>query len=787
MISKVRLKNWRSHEDSELHFSGGTNALLGIIGSGKSSVLDAICFCLFGTFPTLQARKLKLDDILTSKPVGKSRAEVEVQFSEDGKNYSVKRVIESGRGTTYSEIKENGKVIESPNTSRVNELVEKILKVNYDLFSKAIYSEQNSLDYFLTIPRGQRMRKIDELLMIDRFEKARAGAVSVVKKLLDRREARQSAIESAGLDESEKLVNNLKGSIESMRKEGAELAGKMEQLAAQRKNVEKEIREVRKVKDALEEMKREEKGIASVVEDTYRSMEEMEKSLKGSDIDASEKRLREVARNLADLEKAFAEEQRNYTKLQNQATKARTEVELVKRDRLDRLEKELEEKIKAEKELKSKKMTPDKIEKKQDEKKKAVEKFVAEMEVARMRVNDAKETIDHLNKIHDKCPLCDSKITEEKKATLINKKKFEIEKLKRRYAKAAESKDINEKELKELEEMAGKLEEMIESVKGIDKLRSEMNNTKNVYSVLEEQARSFEKDLSSVKDEVAKIEKRMLEARGKKDELESEVTMAREYANRKSKIESLLSSRKKLESKIRELEKSVEGKGDEQLEKLWKDLVTEEKEIAGKLASMSEISKEKRARVGELEAKLGGARREIDEVKKLDSLIEQMKVFEKALEATQAQLRREFVASVNYTMNELWPNLYPYRDFTGIQLSIEEGDYVLQLQEAPGRWVNVEGFASGGERSIAALTLRMAFALVLAPQLKWLVLDEPTANMDVKAVEDLATTLGEHIGNFIDQTFLITHDEKLEKAVTGYAYKLERDKANSGATKVVQI
>ncbi|MEM5855644.1 MAG: AAA family ATPase, partial [Candidatus Aenigmatarchaeota archaeon] len=64
MITKVELKNWRSHLDSRLEFSPGTNILLGSIGSGKTSVLDAICFALFGTFPTLQTKKIKLDDVI---------------------------------------------------------------------------------------------------------------------------------------------------------------------------------------------------------------------------------------------------------------------------------------------------------------------------------------------------------------------------------------------------------------------------------------------------------------------------------------------------------------------------------------------------------------------------------------------------------------------------------------------------------------------------------------------------------------------------------------------------
>src|SRR3989304_9326670 len=194
MISKIRLTNWRSHSNSELIFSSGTNALLGNMGAGKTSILDGICFSLFGTCPSLQSKKLKLDDMIMKKPFEKDKAEIESHFQVDSNVYSVKRVIEKGKGTTYSELRENGKLLEAPSTQRVNELVEKILKIDYDLFSKAIYSEQNALDYFLTIPRGQRMKKIDELLMIDKFEKARSNTVTLINRLAERKFARQNII-----------------------------------------------------------------------------------------------------------------------------------------------------------------------------------------------------------------------------------------------------------------------------------------------------------------------------------------------------------------------------------------------------------------------------------------------------------------------------------------------------------------------------------------------------------------------------------------------------------------
>lgn len=85
----------------------------------------------------------------------------------------------------------------------------------------------------------------------------------------------------------------------------------------------------------------------------------------------------------------------------------------------------------------------------------------------------------------------------------------------------------------------------------------------------------------------------------------------------------------------------------------------------------------------------------------------------------------------------------------------------------------------------AALTLRLALALLLAPNLKWLILDEPTHNLDQAAVEELASCLREKISSIVEQVFLITHDESLAEAVTGKLYKLERGEGKKEVTKIV--
>ncbi|HZX19940.1 MAG TPA: hypothetical protein VFF13_02915, partial [archaeon] len=100
-------------------------------------------------------------------------------------------------------------------------------------------------------------------------------------------------------------------------------------------------------------------------------------------------------------------------------------------------------------------------------------------------------------------------------------------------------------------------------------------------------------------------------------------------------------------------------------------------------------------------------------------------------------------------------------------------------------WVRVEGILSGGERSAVALTLRIAVSLVLTQNLGWIILDEPTHNLDANSINVLSEVMRMHLPELIEQIFLITHDKELENAASGKLYVLEREKEKDGPTKIL--
>jgi DNA repair exonuclease SbcCD ATPase subunit len=88
---------------------------------------------------------------------------------------------------------------------------------------------------------------------------------------------------------------------------------------------------------------------------------------------------------------------------------------------------------------------------------------------------------------------------------------------------------------------------------------------------------------------------------------------------------------------------------------------------------------------------------------------------------------------------------------------------------------------------VACLALRVAFSRVLAPGLSWLVFDEPTHNLDRRAVEELAATLRERLPGIFEQVIVITHEELMENAITGACYRVTRDKDEDLPTRIEEV
>ncbi len=789
MITRINLKNWRSHANTTLDFADGTNALIGIMGSGKSSVMDGLCFGLFGTFPALQARKVKIEDMIMKKPKDQKDSEVTIFFDENGQEWSIRRTISKVKATS-AELRKGQQLIEGPQPSRVNETLEKLLKVDYDLFTRAIYTEQNQIDMFLTIPKGARMKKIDELLAIDKFEKARATAIALVSKLNNSAESKKSLIQSLEMDSSIRMLPTLQRELEQAEQEKKTIEQKVSLTSGDAQRLQRDVAEMRNKREQnIEITKQLETSIALLgalqtdVDNLRRELtiEEIRYS-ELSDAEVKEK-YEGVAKHEAQLKEQVDGEINQLKNLMQLIGSKNAKIGSFQDEKIPELEEKIKERERLEKLLKKDK--PEKLAEELSKLQDALDKTRQQAERAEGQAAQIEESITEMESVEDKCPICDQEITKDKKSHIMKNKKAHITRLKSSIENWDEDSQKLKKQISELEARLENVKTLSIKFADMNELESQIKLAKDAIKVLQREIENHETELRMQEKANKMLEKELDDVRKEAERFRTVIEKREQYLSKLSRVKQLQDSVAILEGK----KAALRGFSQAELERL-------ENEHAQTLALMSalrvkwenavRVADERKVRVAEIETKLKQIEAYKHESAKLEKLSKEFSLLAMALESTQSQLRKNFVNAVNMAMHQIWQNLYPYKDFYSCRLNIDEGDYVLELQDSTG-WIPADGIASGGERAMACLALRIAFALVLAPQLRWLVLDEPTHNLDAKAVEDLSTVLRERITEFVDQVFLITHDPALESAVTGYLYKLERDKAKDGPTIITKI
>ena len=77
ILKKIQLENIRSYEHAEVSFKEGSTILAGDIGSGKTTILLALEFALFGLQPGQKGTALLRN--------GKDEGSVLVEFEVEGK------------------------------------------------------------------------------------------------------------------------------------------------------------------------------------------------------------------------------------------------------------------------------------------------------------------------------------------------------------------------------------------------------------------------------------------------------------------------------------------------------------------------------------------------------------------------------------------------------------------------------------------------------------------------------------------------------------------------------
>ena len=157
-------------------------ALTGPTGAGKSSLIDAMIFVLYGSVPRLGATPV---EPVISK--GKQEARIRLDFTLADQHYTAVRVVRrtsTGGATTKEARLESGAEVLAATVKELNEQVLALIGLDFEQFTTCVALPQGEFARFLKQTPGDRQKLLSQLLGLDVYKRVRAEAVAAQKVAL---------------------------------------------------------------------------------------------------------------------------------------------------------------------------------------------------------------------------------------------------------------------------------------------------------------------------------------------------------------------------------------------------------------------------------------------------------------------------------------------------------------------------------------------------------------------------------------------------------------------------
>ncbi|HEX7038811.1 MAG TPA: SMC family ATPase, partial [Trueperaceae bacterium] len=316
---RLRLRNFGcfrgEHDVDFTGLNGDLFAIAGPTGSGKSTVLDALTWALYGQTPRLGKH---LNEHIFSP--GESELSVVVEFAAGGDEYRATRSLRRRRSGISSAAKlerraEDGRWLNVPETDRIADYERALARavgLDYDGYVRAVMLPQGAFDEFLRGNDAERREVIKALL--------RAYTIERMRELASRER-----------DDAKELLGQARARLDTeyegvTREREAELEGRVRQLERDLAALRLEQREVQERLEGLAELERLDRELKAAAAELARldaeepAVEEARSALERADaaealapvIDAFRKRERELAeatRAVADLRERVRQEE----------------------------------------------------------------------------------------------------------------------------------------------------------------------------------------------------------------------------------------------------------------------------------------------------------------------------------------------------------------------------------------------------------------------------------------------------------------------------------------------
>ena len=349
MIHSIELIDFLAHHDTKLDFSNDATVFVGQNGAGKSSIIDAITFSLFG------AHTRKNNKSLIRRGANKSL--VKVDFSANGKNYRTVRQIDAKGTLTAQFLEKNGEdfipIAEGERKQfgeSMTEEVEKVLGINFEKLKIASIVQQGELNSIIKAKPKEFKELLNTIIGIDRLD----VAVESMKEVL--KEFRKDIQTKHGFEDTQ--IELLENRINEFQNEITNSKPMMKKLEE-----EKQVRET-KIIQIEQEVEKD-----SVKEIQLRELEDQKEEL----VSYAKETIKKIQRDVMEEERKVNECKGCFS-----IVSKRGEIE----SRLFKLEEELQ----------------------------TISKELVESEKKKIRFEEQGEFANRLELKDGKCPVCDSKV-----------------------------------------------------------------------------------------------------------------------------------------------------------------------------------------------------------------------------------------------------------------------------------------------------------------------------------------------------------------------------------------